>query len=82
MLFDATLQEGRPPMTGPPSEEDPQPVALWPGWVWWRGVAGLLYARRPKTSPPMVVRAHNFTALLSAIRKAEARRNGVHPAVD
>jgi hypothetical protein len=57
----------------PPSGHEPQPVAAWPGWFWWRGVNGLLYARRPRTSPPKVVRAHNFTALLAAIRKAEKR---------
>ena len=56
-----------------PDETDPQPVAAWPGWVWWRGVGGLLYARRPKTSPPAVVSAHNFTALLACIRKQEQR---------
>src|SRR6516165_4509785 len=27
-----------------------------PHWHVWRGVAGLLYARRPKSSPPKVVR--------------------------
>src|SRR5215475_8690866 len=56
---------------GPLPGEESQPVAAWPGWVWWRGVNGLLYARRPRTSPPKVARAHNFTALLAAIRKAE-----------
>lgn len=56
-----------------PSEDEPQPVVQWPGWVWWRGVNGLMYARRPRTSPPWTVRAHNFTALLGAIRKKETR---------
>src|SRR5262249_51830946 len=27
-----------------------------PGWHTWIGVGGLLYARRPRTSPPIVVR--------------------------
>ena len=27
-----------------------------PDWHVWRGVAGLLYARRPRSSPPKVVR--------------------------
>ena len=58
----------------PPTEEEPQPVVTWPGWFWWTGPAGLLYARRPGTSPPKVARAHNFTALLGAIRKAETPR--------
>jgi len=38
----------------------------------WRGVAGLLYARRPKTSPPKVVRATNLEELKTRIKKAEA----------
>ena len=66
-----------PAVSGPagkPTEHEPQPVPGHPGWVWWPGVAGLRYARRPRTSPPVVVRAHNWTALLAAIRKAEERR--------
>jgi hypothetical protein len=58
----------------PPSEPEPQPVPDHPGWFWWQGVAGLLYARRPRSTPPIVVRAHNFTALLGRIRAEEARR--------
>ena len=58
---------------GPLPGDESQPVAAWPGWVWWRGVNGLLYARKPRTSPPRVARAHNFTALLAAIRKMERR---------
>ena len=30
-------------------------AAQFPDWHVWRGVAGLLYARRPKSSPPKVV---------------------------
>jgi len=51
--------------------ENAQQVAAWPGWVWWHGVNGQLYARRKLTSPPKVVRAHNFTVLLERIRAAE-----------
>jgi hypothetical protein len=45
-----------------------------PGWHPWTGVNGLLYARRPKTSPPKVVRAHNYEVLLARVRAAEKRR--------
>lgn len=48
--------------------------AEFPYWHPWRGVAGLVYARRPRSSPPKVVRAHNWTALREAIIKAEKRR--------
>ena len=34
-----------------------------PHWHVWRGVAGLLYARRPKSSPPKVVRGRDLTTL-------------------
>lgn len=38
--------------------------AEFPGWHAWRGVDGrLLYARLPRTSPPVVVRGHNITVL-------------------
>jgi hypothetical protein len=50
-----------------------EPVDGWPGWYWWHGVAGLLYARRLKTSPPWVVRAHNKKVLRERIEKKEAR---------
>ena len=43
-----------------------------PGWHVWRGVAGLLYARRPKTSPPKVARARDVTALREQILKHDA----------
>jgi hypothetical protein len=46
--------------------------ALFPHWHMWRGVNGLLYARRPKTSPPWVVRAATVPGLLEAIRVREA----------
>ena len=55
--------------------EDPRPVDGCPGWVWWHGFGGLLYARRPGSHPPLVVRAHNRAALLERIRKAETKEN-------
>jgi hypothetical protein len=44
-----------------------------PRWHVWRGVCGLVYARRPRSSPPLVVRAHNPVDLLAQIRQAESK---------
>jgi hypothetical protein len=44
-------------------------------WCAWQGpLGGLLYARRPMSSPPMVVRAVTPDALRTAIETAEAKR--------
>ena len=45
-----------------------------PHWHVWRGVAGLLYARRPRSSPPKVVRGKDLTTLRERIINAEAIR--------
>ena len=45
---------------------------LFPAWHVWRGVNGQLYARRPKTSPPQVVRAVDADGLAEKIRREEA----------
>jgi hypothetical protein len=37
----------------------------------WRGVAGLVYARRLRASPPRVVRARDTVDLRDQIRRAE-----------
>jgi hypothetical protein len=42
-----------------------------PHWHVWRGVAGLLYARRPRSSPPKVVRGQDTGDLRDQIRQAE-----------
>ena len=42
-----------------------------PHWHVWRGVAGLLYARRPRSSPPKVVRGKDLTTLRDRIIQAE-----------
>ena len=47
-------------------------VAADTGWHCWRGVIPMLYASRPKTSPPVIVRAPTADALREAIEKAEA----------
>ena len=47
----------------------------YPGWQTWPGVlAGVVYARRPRSSPPLVVRAISPAGLRRAIRAAEAER--------
>jgi hypothetical protein len=43
----------------------------YPPWHAWEGVFGLLYARWPQSSPPMVVRAVTPGALRQAIEAAE-----------
>jgi hypothetical protein len=46
-----------------------------PGWEAWPGVlAGVVYARRPRTSPPLVVRAVTTAGLREAIKHAERER--------
>lgn len=46
----------------------------YPPWHPWRGVFGMLYARWPQSSPPLVVRAASVPALREAIESAEADR--------
>lgn len=45
-----------------------------PHWHVWRGVAGLLYARRPRSSPPKVVRGKDLTTLRERMISAEVVR--------
>jgi hypothetical protein len=45
-----------------------------PHWHVWRGVAGLLYARRPRSSPPKVVRGQSTVDLRDQIRLTEVPR--------
>jgi hypothetical protein len=45
-----------------------------PPWHAWPGVAGLVYARRPLTSPALVVRATSAGDLRTAIEDAEKKR--------
>lgn len=47
----------------------------YPGWHAWPAVlAGLVYARRPRTSPPLVVRSATVAGLREAIENAERER--------
>jgi hypothetical protein len=63
----------------PSGNKRPDLAALeadYPGWNAWEGViAGVLYARRPRSSPPRVVRATNPGALAAAI-EADERQAG------
>jgi hypothetical protein len=47
----------------------------YPGWYAWQGtLGGVVYARRPRTSPPLVVRATTTEQLGQAIEDAERER--------
>ena len=47
----------------------------YPGWhAWPATLAGLVYARRPRTSPPLVVRAASVDLLRDQIEDAERER--------
>ena len=47
----------------------------YPDWHAWPGVlAGVVYARRPRSSPPLVVRAITPADLRHAIEAAETER--------
>ena len=45
-----------------------------PYWHVWRGIAGLLYARRLMSSPPRVVRSQDPVELREQIMQAELHR--------
>jgi len=45
-------------------------IAADTGWECWVGVGGVLYARRPRSTPPKVVRAPSAGALREAIGAA------------
>ena len=46
-----------------------------PRWHCWKGVSGLVYARRLLSSPPMVARAETPAALIPAIYAEIGRRS-------
>jgi hypothetical protein len=45
------------------------------GWQAWRGVSGLLYARRLRTSPPVIVRAATADDLSAQITEYERSKH-------
>jgi hypothetical protein len=64
--------------TGPEATREDVPdwwpyAAEFPQWHVWRGVSGLVYARRPRTSPPIVVRGEDAVDLRDQIRRVEGR---------
>ena len=63
----------------PPDDERCTALAAinrsYPQWQAWEGViAGLLYARRPNCSPPLVVRSTTAAGLRHEIERAEEER--------
>ncbi len=59
----------------PLTEEDLDAITEeYPGWFAWSGVISLYYARRPRSTPPMVVRSPTLDGLREAIEKAEEER--------
>jgi hypothetical protein len=44
------------------------------GWECWAGVAGLLYARRRKSTPPIVVRGVTVAEVVAKVAEQEAER--------
>jgi hypothetical protein len=46
-----------------------------PDWHVWRGISGLVYARRRDTSPPVLVRGEDAVDLRDAIRREEFLRS-------
>jgi hypothetical protein len=44
------------------------------GWECWVGVSGLLYARCPRSSPPIVVRDVTAEGLAAKVAEAEGKR--------
>ena len=67
-------------MTAEPNEDERARALAevdrdYPGWHAWPGVmGGLVYARRPRSSPPMVVRSATIGGLRKEIENAERER--------
>jgi hypothetical protein len=62
-------------------ELDDHPPPWWPyaaelpSWYVWRGISGLVYGRKPGSSPPLVVRGEDAVDLRDQIRRAEFLRS-------
>jgi hypothetical protein len=71
------VQEEQPPQARGTTHEDVPDwwpyAAEFPRWHVWQGVCGLVYARRPRTSPPVVVRGEDAVDLRNQMRRAEGR---------
>jgi hypothetical protein len=66
MTIDASRRTGTDPLAGLRGR--------FPGWEAWRGVSGLFYARRLRTSPPVIVRAATPGDLATKITEQERER--------
>jgi len=71
------MQDKQPP-TGPEATRDNVPdwwpyAAEFPHWHIWRSVGELTYARRRRTSPPVVVHGEDTEDLRAQMRRAEER---------
>jgi hypothetical protein len=54
------------------TEDQPGALAAeFPNWHFWLGVSGICYARRPKSSPPKVVRAATWDELRELLEAAD-----------
>ena len=71
-LFDAPLTAPSPSVLPPPTEENPRPHPVWPGWVWWYGPYGHPRAR----CGGVRVDARDFRELDDRIREAEGGHYG------
>lgn len=63
-------------MSSPDSDSDPSTERVertFPRWHCWRGICGLLYASRQRTSPPVLVRDENTIELMAQIQAAERK---------
>jgi hypothetical protein len=76
----ARLEEGISVPASEPVEGNWQSTDLaaidrdYPPWRAWQGVVGgLVYARRPRSTPPLVVRATSADDLRAAIEAAERK---------
>jgi hypothetical protein len=58
----------------PPDPLAPLYGKLPPGWEAWTGVGGILYARRRKTSPPVVFRSADACDLARQVAEWEGER--------
>lgn len=63
---DGTARQG---VTGEPVLADVE--AAYPRWHCWKGISGLVYAKRGMTSPPAIVRAEDPRDLLDEINRWE-----------
>ena len=65
----------KPATTDPLAELRVLLAGKFPRWEAWRGViAGMLYARRRMSSPPVVFRGYTATSLAEQIREYETRQ--------